>query len=213
MLDSFAYYISGRNRRKKLQLFLDTMRPLVHDTILDVGVNTIEYSHHDNLLEKQYAHPQKITAVALDEVSPFVARYPDIKVVQADGRNLPFKDNQFTIGYSNAVLEHVGSSSQQLAFIKELYRVSRKGYLAIPNKYFPIEVHTRIPLAHLIFPKRWFDRLATAVGKSWAAGDYIRFLGERELRSLLSNAGIAHPRIYRQRLLGLTLTLVATWEK
>lgn len=211
--DNLAYRFSARNRRRKLQLFMTTMRPMPSDTIVDVGVNATEYSASDNYLEKHYPYPQKITAVALENAAGFSSRYPKIPFIRANGCNLPFKTNQFAIGYSNAVLEHVGSPDDQCAFIKELYRVSRRGYLAIPNKYFPVEVHTRIPLLHLFLPKQWFDRVAILIKKKWATGDYMHFLDVKEFTSLLARAGIGHLTIHRQRLFGFTITLVATWGK
>jgi len=213
MFDSLAYRFSQQNRKKKLQLFFATMHPESGDTILDVGVNTIEYSASDNYLEKQYPYPEQITAVGLDNSKEFSLHYPRVRIIQANGTNLPFKNNQFRIGYSNAVLEHVGDKDKQVAFIKELHRVSQKGYLAIPYKYFPVEIHTRIPLLHLLLPKHWFDRVASMVGKHWAARDYMRFIGEQEFRLLLKEAGVNTFVIHKQRLFGFTVTLVATWHK
>lgn len=213
MFDSLAYRFSQQNRKKKLQLFFATMHPEPSDTILDVGVNTTEYSASDNYLEKQYPYPDKITAVGLDSIKEFSLRYPNIHIIQANGTNLPFKHNQFRIGYSNAVLEHIGDKDKQVAFIKELHRVSQKGYLAIPYKYFPVEIHTRIPLLHVLLPKHWFDRVASIAGKHWATGDYIQFIDERQFRLLLKEAGLNKFTIHKQRLLGFTLTLVATWHK
>lgn len=213
MFDSLAYRFSQQNRKKKLQLFFATMHPETGDNIVDVGVNTTEYSTSDNYLEKQYPYPDKITAVGLDNVKEFSSRYPRVRIIQANGTNLPFKNNEFRIGYSNAALEHVGGKDNQVAFIKELHRVSQKGYLAIPYKYFPVEIHTRIPLLHLLLPRHWFDYVASIAGKHWATGDYMQFIDERQLRLLLKEAGVNKFGIHKQRLLGFTLTLVATWHK
>jgi SAM-dependent methyltransferase len=130
-----------------------------------------------------------------------------VKAVTYDGRTLPFANQQFDIVWSNAVLEHVGDRSAQLQFIRELRRVGKHGYLTTPNRYFPIEVHTRMFLLHLL-PKSWFDWILRRVGKSWAAGEYMRLLGESELRQLLREAGLSNPLIIKNRLIGMTLDFV-----
>lgn len=188
------------------------MAPRADETILDVGVADKEYSESDNYLEKHYPHPEKIVAVAHTSVDRFPLRYPQVRVVIADGRALPFADDEFDVAYSNAVIEHVGSYEDQLAFLRELHRVARRGFLTTPNRRFPIEVHTRIPLLHVLLPKTWFHRFLICVGKGWAAGDYMNLLSERDLRRLLRETAITDFRITRNRFLGMTMTFSVTWS-
>ncbi len=75
-------------------------------------------------------------------------RKSDIKVLkhqqfmEADGENLPFKDNEFDYVICNQVLEHVENPE---AFLKEQMRVSKRGYLETPSligEYlFPKKAH------------------------------------------------------------------------
>jgi hypothetical protein len=208
-----AHRVSRVNREAKLRQFLALLAPGSTDTILDVGVNDVEYSESDNYLEKHYPFPENIVAVAHKSAEHFAARYPAIRVVVADGRSLPFGDDEFDIAYSNAVVEHTGNRAQQLAFVRELYRVAPRGYLTTPNRRFPVEVHTRIPLLHLVLPRSWFDALLRLTGKGWATGSYMTLLSLHDLESLLRAAGIADYRIVRNRVLGLTMTFSVTWTK
>jgi len=61
---------------------------------------------------------------------------------------LPFNANSFDIATANAVLEHVGSFEKQVLFVGELCRVARRVFVTVPNKFFPVENHTALPLAH-----------------------------------------------------------------
>ncbi|MDQ3380692.1 MAG: class I SAM-dependent methyltransferase [Actinomycetota bacterium] len=212
-VESLADQISHRNRKAKFHQFLRHVAPREDETILDVGVADKEYSENDNYLEKHYPHPANIVAVARTSLDDFSLRYPHIRVVTADGRALPFADDEFDIAYSNAVIEHVGSSESQLAFLRELHRVARSGYLTTPNRRFPIEVHTRIPLLHVLLPKKWFHRFLISIGKGWAAGDYMHLLSERDLRRLLHKTAITDFRIIRNRFLGMTMTFSVSWSK
>ena len=73
---------------------------------------------------------------------------PGIAYVQGDACALPFADGAFDVVHSNAVIEHVGGRDRQEAFVREALRVGRRVFLTTPNRWFPIEVHTRLPLVH-----------------------------------------------------------------
>jgi len=65
------------------------------------------------------------------------------------GTALPFADGAFDIVVSNHVIEHVGSTADQLRHLGEIRRVLAPGgvaYLAVPNKWRLIEPHFRLPL-------------------------------------------------------------------
>lgn len=213
-IETVASAVSEKSRAKKWAQFLALATPGPNDTIVDVGVNITEYSPSDNYLEQHYAYPKNITAVAIEtDLSEFQQRYPTVNAVSADGTKLPFADDQFDIAYSNAVIEHVGERDQQLAFLHELYRVGKRGYVTMPNRHFPIEIHTRIPLAHLLLPKAGFDWVATKLGKGWAAGDYMRLLTGRELLALAKEAGIENPTLIPNRFCGIPMTYTLLWNK
>lgn len=213
ILEKFANNISKASRAKKLKLFFSTVNPGRTDTILDVGVNNYEYSTNDNFLEKNYPYPENITAVSREGLDKFKEKYPLVRAVAADGRNLPFADNAFGVAYSNAVIEHVGNRREQADFLKELYRVSRRGFITTPNRNFPVEVHTRVPLLHLLLPKPAFDRFLALIGKKWAAGGYMNLLDYKSLISLLKESGIREFKVSRNRFFGFTMTFYVSWNK
>lgn len=213
LIEKTAYSISAKSRGRKYRQFLDLVAPQTDETILDVGANVTEYSETDNFLERHYEHPEKITVLGVGDISPIKERYPSVAVVSGDGRTLPFPDQSFDIAYSNAVIEHVGSREDQLRFLRELSRVGKRGFLTTPNRHFPIEVHTRIPLLHLLLPKPLFDRFLRFIGKGWAADGYMNLLSEHDLRTLLHDAGIPDATIIRNRFLGFTMTFTVMWKK
>ncbi len=213
VMEKFAYSISARSRKKKFDQFLRFVAPQPHETLVDVGVNTEEYSATDNYLEKFYSYPENITAVGIGDFSLFRERYPKIKTLEGDGRALPFGDNSFDIAYSNAVIEHVGSTpADQLQFLTELVRVSKRGYLTTPNRHFPIEIHTRTPLLHLLLPKKMFDSFLVCIGKKWATGDYMHLLSEKDIHSLFADAHISNYTLLKNRFY-LPMTFSVIWQK
>lgn len=213
IVERIAALVSRKSRARKWLQFLEWAQTTPETTIIDIGVNTEEYSENDNHLERLYAYPKNITAVGLEkDWDTFQAHYPEVTTRTADGTHLPFPDHSFDIAYSNAVIEHVGDRERQLAFIREMRRVGKRGFFTTPNRHFPIEVHTRLPLLHLFLPKAGFDWVATQIGKGWAAGNYMHLLSRGDLRTLLAEAGITDYTLVRNRFCGLTMTFTVSWE-
>lgn len=195
-----AEIVSKRNRVHKFQYFMGIFRPGIEDKILDIGANDTEYSENDNMLEKLYPYKQNILVLGLHKYAEFSKRYKDIKTVTYDGNVFPFEDKTFDFGWSNAVLEHVGDVDKQVFFIKEITRTCKRAFLTTPNRFFPVEVHTRIPLLHYL-PKGIFDRILVAFGQKWAAGDYMYLLSRKKLVHILEEAGVKNYIIKSNKLM------------
>jgi SAM-dependent methyltransferase len=181
--------ISLRSRRRKLELFHAELRPTAKTTVLDVGVDEVSLgepggetgcSTH-NFFEERYPWPERITALGLHDGRRFRERYPLLSYVQGDGCALPFEDRAFDVVYSNAVIEHVGDRERQELFVREALRVGRRVFITTPNRWFPIEVHTRLPLVHWL-PDRYAHRVYDATGREYAKDN--RLLGPADLRRL-----------------------------
>src|SRR3954464_6631614 len=151
MLSRVASRVSLRSRERKLRLFHELLRPGPGTTVLDVGVTDAAFGagSTDNFFEALYPWPERITAVGVTDLETFAASFPRVTAGRAGGRRLPFADDTFDLGFSNAVVEHVaGGREAQREFVHELCRVARRVFVTTPNRYFPLEVHTLVPLAH-----------------------------------------------------------------
>jgi SAM-dependent methyltransferase len=199
-----AQDISKKNRIKKYNLFLQKLKPSDTDKILDVGFTNKEYMSVENFLERNYLYLSNITALGIGGDDHFKKQFPDVRTVLYDGRIFPFEDKVFDIGWSNAVIEHVGGEDRQVLFLKELNRTCKKIYFTTPNRYFPFEVHTLYPLIHW-FPKKIFDRILNLTPKKWAAGDYMHLLSRKKLEDILNKAGIKQYEIHKNRFMGFTM--------
>jgi hypothetical protein len=200
---SFGERLSSFNRYRKWRLFIERLAPGAQDRILDIGYTDLEWRPTDNLLEKHYPYRNMITALGVDEPVHFDARYPEVETVQYDGERFPFADDSFEIAWSNAVLEHVGTEAErverQTLFLSEIRRVARRAFITTPNRWFPLEIHTRTPFLHWL-PKRTFDAYLRKRGIDWAAGDYMTLLSEQDLRARLAAAGIERYELVKNRM-------------
>jgi hypothetical protein len=199
VLSRVASRVSLRSRERKLRLFLELYRPGPDTTVVDVGVTDAPFGggSTDNFLEALYPWPDRITAVGHTELARFAAAFPRVRVVRADGRALPFADGEFELGFSNAVVEHVsGGRDGQRRFVAELCRVADRVFVTTPNRWFPLDPHTLLPIVHWLPPGGVRERLLRRRGFD----DVLDPLGPGELASLFP---------YPVRVLGHGPTLVA----
>jgi SAM-dependent methyltransferase len=197
--------VSLRSRRRKLRLFLDELRPGPDTTVLDVGADEVGFGGAGgqsgcgthNFFEELYPWRGRVTALGLHDGTGFRRHYPDVSYVQGDACALPFPDESFDVVFSNAVIEHVGDRARQRLFVEEALRVGRRVFLTTPNRWFPVEVHTRLPLVHWL-PEDAAGRAYDLAGKGWARDNHL--LGSHDFRGLFP---------VPVRIVNLGLTLVA----
>jgi hypothetical protein len=174
--------------------FVALCAPQEGDAILDVGVSDV-VTDAANVLERLYPHPQDIMAVGLGEGDGFRQAYPAVAYQQiAPNARLPFADRSFRFATANAVLEHVGSRADQRRFVAELYRVAEEVFVTVPNRFFPVEHHTAIPLAH--YWDRSFRTACRVLNKGeWAREENLilmRWSGLAELAPKQAGATIGY---------------------
>jgi hypothetical protein len=182
--DGFSERFLARIRDKIYCDFISACSPSNSSKILDVGVSQL-INRAANVLERRYPYQDRITAAGLGAGEQFRRAFPKVRYVQVvQKQRLPFDDGAFEIATSNAVLEHVGGVEQQRFFLNELLRVAARVYIIVPNRYFPIEHHTAIPLFH--FTDTTF-RLACALtnNKKWTDENNLRLMTKRRLIELV----------------------------
>jgi SAM-dependent methyltransferase len=201
VLTGLAARASLWNRRRKLALFMQTMRPGPETRVVDVGVGDTPFGTEPgvaathNFFEALYPWPEQVTAVSDVPLPNFAQAFPSIETVVANGLDLPFADDEFDVAFSNAVIEHVGSREEQRQFVAELCRVAPRVFVSTPNRWFPVETHTLVPFVHWL-PRRHADSAMHALRReNW---DQVELLSKAELLALFppgANAQVVESRL------------------
>ena len=199
-------------RTKMFALFLNTFQPDQSTTVLDVGVTSDSSFRESNYFEQFYPYPQNITCVGTEDGSHLMKKHPGLRFEQVRPREpLPFRDSQFDIVFSNAVVEHVGCRQQQANFIGELNRVAKAFFITTPSRWFPVEHHTGLPLLHYLPVRLFRSLISDSRYHYWASEEHLNILTAHDLSRILPSAGSV--RVEKIRLFGLVSNLVAIGRK
>ena len=185
-------------RARRYRHFLEQCGVSDSDRILDVGAGrgaALERFNRTNPIVALDLAPQASTWLAA----------PNVDVVTGDGTRLPFADGEFPLVFSSSVIEHMPRESQVL-FAAEIRRVGQRYFVQTPNRWFPIEPHYQLPLFQFL-PRRARMALNCRCTLGWqqrGCWEEITLLSAHDLRRLFPGA-----EIYRERILGLTKSLMA----
>jgi len=176
---------SRRRKARKIAAILATERPLAGLRVLDVGTGAgvIAASLAEIVGPRGEVHSVDVVDVRVDSKA--------YEFHLADGVDLPFPDDAFDVVISNHCIEHTGGRAEQELHVRELGRVLRAsgaGYLAVPNRWGPLEPHFKLPalswLPTIGMQSRYVR--ATRRGERYDC----RLLSRAEVRSLFAGAGL-----------------------
>ncbi len=160
-LDRMKNDLAFRVRRRIFETFMRECAPGPDSRVADFGVS----GHRDHpvhyFFETLYPHRSRLTVIGreAEEAGWFAEEFPGLTFLEADLRSIPLPTGYFDYGICNAVVEHGGPRDQQRALVAEVCRVSRCVLFTTPNKRFPVELHTFLPLIHWL-PGRELSRHA-----------------------------------------------------
>ncbi|MGH3851993.1 MAG: methyltransferase domain-containing protein [Pseudonocardiaceae bacterium] len=148
--------------------------------MLLVGISPGEGIGTESMVERALAKHANVVGLVYSPVSAPVLGCP---TVRGDARTLPFVDNSFDYVVSNAVIEHVGGRNGASQMLLEGNRVARRGWIhTTPNRRFPIEVHTGVPVLHWL-PRAAREGAFSLAGIAFPEEHYYLFTA-RSLRRL-----------------------------
>jgi ubiquinone/menaquinone biosynthesis C-methylase UbiE len=175
-----------RFRSGKAEQFLSLLSTRHTGRLLDVGGGTGIHGEFVRL----YQRFESVTIANLEPAVHYAEGGYRLRVVNADGRRLPFADRSFDWVFSNAVIEHVGDWADQKRFAAEIRRVASRGYfVTTPNLYFPIEPHALLPF-YQFYPERLKPFVLRFSPGYMNEVEQIRLLTKKQLRVLFPDAHV-----------------------
>jgi ubiquinone/menaquinone biosynthesis C-methylase UbiE len=144
--------------------------------------------------------------VELDEIKK---QYPEISTIIGDARKMHIDNKSFDIVYSNATIEHVGDFENQIKFVSECCRVSKKYvFIQTPNRFYPIEIHTKLPFIHFL-PEKIYRKVLKFIGFSFYADiNNLNLLSKKKMLYITDKLNIRSFKLIEHKFLGFVSNLI-----
>jgi hypothetical protein len=199
-------------RNARIQMFRQLELLVDFETlerVLDVGVTAERDRVETNIFEELYPFKNRVTALSPQDASWIEEHWQGMTYVYGNGCEMPFAENQFDLVVSFAVIEHVGSLANQKKFLAECVRVAKKYvFIATPNRYYPVEFHTVLPLIHWL-PKPIHRKILKLFRLDFFAEETnLNLLSKKSLAQLCKEIGVKTYQIHHIRFFGLKSNLL-----
>lgn len=199
--DNFTF----KARQKVFDLFMRDCAPSRESRVADFGVSGRQDHPVHHFFEMLYPYTHRLTALGRESESAhwYPERFPGLTYIECDLRSIPLPNCWFDYGICNAVMEHAGTRQSQAELVHEVCRVCRCVMFTTPNKRFPFEVHTLLPLIHWL-PDCTYRAILRRIGLGY-------FAEVENLNLLDADSFLAlFPRSRRNRLLKIGPLFLAT---
>ena len=184
------------------------------NSIIDIGT-TPSLDDIQNIILSKIKDNKKVVCLSNLNCKILKKKYPNIKkILKGDGRNNKLPNDSFDIVHSNATIEHVGSYKNQLLFIKECLRISKKYvFIQTPNRFYPVDFHTIIPFIHWL-PKKIHRKILKIIGLNfYSLEKNLNLLSKIELINLCEKLNIKNYKIIKHKLCFITSNLILLIKK
>ena len=185
-----------------------------NNSLLDIGT-TPSFDSEQNIILEKTKNNKNITCLSDQDCRILEKKYQNIKsFVIGDGLRTDYKDMSFDIIHSNATIEHVGSLENQIAFIQEASRIAKKYvFIQTPNRFYPIDFHTNLPLIHWL-PKKIHRKILRFIGLSfYSLEENLNLLSEKNLIDICTKLKLKNFKIIRHKLFFITSNLILIIKK
>ena len=146
---SFFEKILLNKRKEILNVLKNFLNNLEINDILDIGSTEDKINTSSNFIIKNLGNYKTYKSISDQKIiSNFFLKKLQ-KSITDDFSENEIKDFKSDITISNATIEHVGSFENQVKMCKNIINLTKKYFIIItPNRFHPLEFHTKIPLIH-----------------------------------------------------------------
>jgi len=183
-------------------------------SVLDVGTTSDNLLESSNFLIKQFEFIKIKKSISDQKI--LNDNYFDITFNGSITENLNdnFESLKSDLLICSATIEHLGNLSDIKKGLDNIVNLSNKYFIiTTPNRYHPIEFHTKIPFIHFL-PKKLYRKLLMFFGdKFFSKEENLNLLSKKDLKNLMSDYKNISYSIYKVKLFGFTSNFIIVGTK
>ena len=210
---SFIDGIILRKRKEMLKIIKKTLEKYNVLSCIDVGTTSYEENESSNYIIKNLSHIPNIISISNQEIKNPLFKEKILKSITQNFSNDEFFKLKSDIVISNATIEHVGSFENQIKMVNNIINLSKKKFIIItPNRYHPIDFHTKIPFLHWL-PKVIHRKILSLVGLSfYSREENLNLLSKADLIKIMNDLNFKNYKIFNIKLLGFVSNFILIFK-
>ena len=182
---SFFEKILLKKRKEILIILKEFLNDKKIIDILDVGTTEDETNKSSNYLIKNLGADKYYKSISDQTITSNFLKSLKKSITEnfTEDEIEKFKSD---LVISNATIEHVGSFENQIKMCNNIISLSKKYFIIMtPNRFHPLEFHTKIPIIHWL-PKKFYRIILRSFGlKFFADEKNLNLLSEFDLRLIM----------------------------
>jgi hypothetical protein len=183
---NFIDRIVKKKRQEMLDIINKKLRDIkIHDA-LDIGTTNDSKLSSSNFFCRMFDKIPKHKSISNQKINNSRFERCLKKSITSNFSKKAINILKSDLVISSAVIEHVGNFKNQTNKVRNMINLSKK-YIMIttPNRFFPIEVHTKLPLIHWL-PKKMFRKILLFLRMDYFAHEKnLNLLDISELKKIL----------------------------
>jgi len=158
------------------------------DSCLDIGTTEDFDNQSSNIIIKNFSSVKIKKSISNQNIDN---AFFDISIKKSITENLSSNEIEklnSDLVIASATIEHVGNYEMQKKMFDNVIKLSKKFFvITTPNRFYPIDFHTKIPFLHWL-PKSIHRTLLKLIGlKYFSDEDNLNLLTKKELINIMKN--------------------------
>ena len=206
--------------KKKRSEMLNILNKNIKDnniaSFLDIGTTEENELESSNYFVKNFEKIKIKKSISDQEIKNVNFNKFLKKSITSEFSEIEIENYKSDLVISSATIEHVGKYENQMKMLENIIKLTNKYFfITTPNRFFPIDFHTKLPIIHML-PKKIHRKILRLIKlDEYAEEENLNLLDENTVNKLINTQQNAtfKIRIFKVKLFGLTSNLLIFGEK
>ena len=156
--------------------------------VLDIGTTNDTKNKSSNFIVKNLKNIKNFYSISDQLITSSFFKKKLQKSITENFSEYEIENLKSDLVISNATIEHVGNYDNQKAMINNMIKLSKKMIIiSTPNRYHPLEFHTKIPFIHWL-PKNIHRKILKSIGLPFfSKEENLNLLSKSDFNSFVEN--------------------------
>ena len=200
---TFIDRVVVKKRQEMCDIINNELSNVITQDALDIGSTNDIDNESSNYLIKNLADIKIYKSISNQEINNSFFSKTLKKSITEQFLDDEVQSMKSDLVVSNATIEHVGNFENQKKMIQNILLLTKKYFIiTTPNRYHPIDFHTKLPFIHWM-PKNIHRKILKILKlEFFSKEENLNLLSKNELKILLKNCGVNNFKIFDISLLG-----------